>query len=420
MDSVRCPVRPVLLFLVSLVLLGTMPASGQVSLDSLVQRALRQAPELPEMEAAVKAAQARVTPAAALPDPALELGGQAMGLPPGDNSTLTLELSQELPFPGKRGARRAVAEAEVTAREAARLQRMAEVVIAVRTHYADLYAIDRRGHVLAVASQLIEAAIRTMSARLSAGQVDQESVLRLEIQAARIRQQAAGLKAERTGAVAELNRLLGEAPDHPFGEITALPSVVPPPPDSLRAGIEASPELLMRQAEVLAARRRFEEARLEGRPDFMVGAGGGMTAMPEPVVMLRLGMSLPIWKRSKQDRLREAAGHDLQAAEAALEAERARLSTDLAGLVAEWGGTQETLREFQTTILPQSQSALDAALAAYAAGRGEFALVVEDLNLLLEAGAESAQAEADRLSIWARIEALGPRATSAQGRGDTP
>jgi len=372
------------------------------------------------MEAAVKAAQARVTPAAALPDPALELGGQAMGLPPGDNSTLTLELSQELPFPGKRGARRAVAEAEVTAREAARLQRMAEVVIAVRTHYADLYAIDRRGHVLAVASQLIEAAIRTMSARLSAGQVDQESVLRLEIQAARIRQQAAGLKAERTGAVAELNRLLGEAPDHPFGEITALPSVVPPPPDSLRAGIEASPELLMRQAEVLAARRRFEEARLEGRPDFMVGAGGGMTAMPEPVVMLRLGMSLPIWKRSKQDRLREAAGHDLQAAEAALEAERARLSTDLAGLVAEWGGTQETLREFQTTILPQSQSALDAALAAYAAGRGEFALVVEDLNLLLEAGAESAQAEADRLSIWARIEALGPRATSAQGRGDTP
>jgi cobalt-zinc-cadmium efflux system outer membrane protein len=413
-------VRPVLLpYLVSLVLLGALPSSGQVPpLDSLVQRALRQAPELPEMEAAVEAAKSRVSPASALADPALELGGQAMGLPPGDNSTLTLELSQELPFPGKRGARRAVAEAEVTGREAARLQRRAEVVTAVRTRYADLYAIDRRGRVLVVAGQLIEAAIRTMAARLSSGQADQESVLRLEIQAARIRQQAAGLKAERAGAVAELNRLLGEAPDHSVGEITALPSVAPPPPDSLRAGLEAAPELLMRQAEVLAARRRVEEARLEGRPDFMIGAGGGMTAMPEPVVMLRLGMSLPIWKAGKQDLLREAAGHDLKAAEAALGAGRARLSTDLAGLMAEWDGTQETLREFQTTILPQSQSALDAALAAYAAGRGEFALVVEDLNLLLEAGAESAQAEANRLKIWARLEALGPRASGTQRKGD--
>jgi cobalt-zinc-cadmium efflux system outer membrane protein len=372
------------------------------------------------MDAAVAAASSRVPPAAALPDPALALGGQSMGLPPGDNSTLTLELSQELPFPGKRGARRAMAEAEVTVREAARLQRRAEVVSAVRTHYANLYAIDGRKHVLAATDVLIEAVIRTMSARLSTGQASQESVLRLEIQAARIRQQVAGLKAERAGTVAELNRLLGEAPDHPLDEISALPRITRPALDSLHRGLKAAPELLMRQAEVLAARRRLEEARLEARPDFMIGAGGGLTAMPEPVVMLRLGFSLPIWKSSKQARLREAADHDLAAAEAALAAGHARLSADLTGLVAEWDGTQELLREFRSTILPQSRSALDAALAAYAAGRGEFALVVEDLNLLLEAGAESAQAEAACLGIWARIEALGPRATSTQGRGDAP
>lgn len=389
-------------------------------LDSLIRRALRHAPELPGAEAAVLAARARVAPAAALADPVLELGSQAMGLPPGETSTLTLELGQELPFPGKRAARRAVAEAEVNVREAERLQRTAEVVADVRTRFADLYAVDRRTRVLAAAGQLIEVSARTAAARLAAGQADRESLLRLQLQAARIRQQAAGLRAERAGALAELNRLLGDPPDQPVGEIGALPRVEPVQVDSLRAGLEDAPELLVMRSEVLTAQRRLEEARLEGRPDFMIGAGGGISAMPEPVVMLRLGMNLPIWKQRKQDLLREAAGHDLRAAQAALDAGRARLSADLAMLLAEWEGNRERVQEFEAAILPQSQSALSATLSAYAAGRGDFALVIEDLNMLLEAGAEAAEAEAERLDIWARIEALGPRAAGPFTKGDTP
>lgn len=411
----------VLAIIVLLALAGAVPSPGPaMPLDSLVQQALRQAPELPGMTAGVDAARARVTPAAALPDPLLGVGAQAMGLPPGDPSTLTLEFSQELPFPGKRGARRATAEAVVAELEAARMQSRAEVVQQVRTLYASLHALDRRAQVLAGAVTRIEAAVQTVSARLAAGQAAPEDLLRLQLQASRVRQSTAGLKADRAGTAAELNLLLGEAPDHPIDGISGLPDVSLPSLDSLAGGLESAPELQALRAGVLAARCRLEEARLEGRPDFMIGAGGGTTAWPEPVVMLRLGMSVPAWKHSKQDRLLEAATHDLAEAEAALAAGRARLSTELTGLVARWHGTQEVLNEFRTAILPQSRTALNSALSAYSAGRGDFSLVVEDLNLLLEAGAEAAQAEADGLGLWARIEALGPRAEGVQTSGDTP
>ena len=143
----------------------------------------------------------------------------------------------------------------------------------------------------------------------------------------------------------------------------------------------------------------------------MVGAGVGTNGMPEPMLMLKLGITLPLWSAGKQQALTRAAAHEERGAQAQLETERSRQEATLQQELAEWQRWRIWIIEYREVILPSSRLALDAALSAWAAGRGDFTRVIEDLNLVLDTGVEAAEAEAQALASWARIEYMGPRAT---------
>ena len=86
--------------------------------DDLVALALERAPSLAALRARVEEAREMVRPAGALPDPMLELMVQDVGFPrwtvgEEDMSMIGPQLTQGIPFPGKRGARRRVAQADV-------------------------------------------------------------------------------------------------------------------------------------------------------------------------------------------------------------------------------------------------------------------------------------------------------------------
>ena len=89
-----------------------------------------------------------------------------------------------------------------------------------------------------------------------------------------------------------------------------------------------------------------------------------------------------------------------------LRAEEAATRGEAATLVARWRRDEAQVVLYREGIVPQSALALQAALASYRAGRGDFSMVIEDFRMWLEARALLAAREADRFATWAEVRYL--------------
>lgn len=404
------------------VLVAQADGPSAPSPDELVALALHRAPSLAARAARVQEARELVRPAGALPDPMVELMVQDVGFPrwtvgEEDMSMLGPQVTQGIPFPGKRGARRGVAQAEVSVKrnELELLRR--EVARDVRGLYARLYALDQERQALSSGRELLGMFAATVRERYSAGVAEQEAAVKAQLAVSRLEERLDDLAAERTGLVASLNRYLDQPGDTPLGRVAALPGPAVPPMPWSGAVLENSVEVSTRRAEVQVAEQRLRVARLERAPDFLAGAGVGFRGSRDPVVTLRLGLDLPLWSAQNQAPTIRAAGQSLEASRQALRDAEASARAEAARLEADWRKAGLQVSRYEQTIVPQSSLALDAARSSYLAGRGDFSLVIEDFDLWLEARTGWARREAERYTTWATLEAVGgPSGPDDDGR----
>jgi outer membrane protein TolC len=379
--------------------------------DELVALALQRAPSLAALEARVQEARELVRPAGALPNPMVELMLQDVGFPEWtvgeeDMSMVGPQITQGIPFPGKRGARRRAAQAEVTvkATELELLRR--EVARDIRSLYARLYALDQEQQALSSGHELLGMLAATVRERYSAGVAEQEAAVKAQLAVSRLTERLDDLAAERAGLVASVNRFLDLPGDAPLGRVTTLPEPVVPPMPWEAAVLENSAEVALLRAEVRASEQRLKVARLELRPDFLAGAGLGFRGSKDPAVTFRLGVDLPLWSVQKQGPMFRAAGQDLEASRQALRDAEATARSEAARLAADWRNAGIQMSRYAQAIVPQTSLALDAARSSYLAGRGDFSTVIEDFNLWLEARTGLARREADRFRTWAELQTV--------------
>jgi len=388
---------------------------------ALVAEALAKSPALAALRSGAAASRALEPAAGALPDPMLEamvidakfpsytVGKEEM-------SMAGVEIRQGLPYPGKRRARREVAEAE-TARQAAAVDSMVRRIRGeVRSLYARLYAVDHEIQTLAAAHEMLEMLAATTSARYSAGEGEQEPILKAQLQVTRLDEQLDDLRAERAALVADLNRWLDRPGAAPLGEVAELPAVQMPigAGDSWEAAaVAGSAEVRVAAAALAAAEKKLAAARLDLKPDFAPAAGIAARGGFGPVLTLRLGVELPLWKKSKQEPMINAAELEVEAARQELRDAEAMARTAAAGAAARWSQAERQIVRFREGILLQSGSALDAARTSYLNGRGDFSTVTEDFNLWLDARMQLARREADRFTAWAELERI-------TGEGELP
>jgi outer membrane protein TolC len=391
--------------------------------DELVSLALQRAPSVAELAARVQAARQMVRPAGALPDPMVEVMVQDIAFPrwtvgSEDMSMIGPQLTQSIPFPGKRGARRQAAEAEVLVRssELERLRR--EVARDIRSLYARLYALDQDRQALASGHELLEMLAATVRESYSAGVSEQEAAVKARLAVLRLEERQDDLAAERQGLVAALNRYLDQPGEAPLGGVTTLPETVAPDHPWEAAVVAGSSEVGVRRAEVEAAQRRLRVARLELRPDFVAGAGLGFRGAKDPAVTLRLGLDLPIWSAQRQLPMIRAAEQELEGSRQALRDAEAVARSEAARLEADWRKADSQVTRYAQAIVPQSSLAFEAARSSYMAGRGDFSTVIEDFELWLGARTGLAQREAERFTTWAQLQALvGSSGTADDSRG---
>jgi len=393
--------------------------------DELVSLALQRAPSLAALAARVQEARELVGPAGAFPNPMVELMVQDIGFPSWtvgeeDMSMVGPQLSQGIPFPGKRGARRQAAQAEVTVKAGELELLRREVAREIRIAYARLYSLDEERQALSSGRELLELLAAAERERYSAGVAGQEAAVKAQLARSRLEERLDDLAAERKALVASVNRYLDQPGDAPLGRVVMLPEAVVPPTPWEAVVAENSPEVAVRRAEVQAAERRLRVARLERRPDLLAGAGVGFRGGKDPVVTLRLGMDLPLWSAQKQNPLFRAAGQNLEASRQALRDAEATARAEAARLEADWRRADRQVMRYAQAIVPQSSLALDAARSSYLVGRDDFSTVIEDFNLWLEARTGLAQREAERFTTWAELQTVigssGPEDDGRSGR----
>ncbi|MBI5171074.1 MAG: TolC family protein [Candidatus Eisenbacteria bacterium] len=390
-----------------------LPAPVAAPVDSFVVRALAQSPDVAELRARLQAAREAVRGAGALPNPMLELMLQDVGFPTYtvgdvDMSMIGPQLTQTIPFPGKRGARRRAAEAGVTVRERELEALRRDLVRDVRVLYARAYALGIERQALVEGREALASIAASARERYSAGSAESEPMIEARLAQQRLDVRLEDLDVESSSTQLALRRLAGadDTQDFIWGRVTALP----PTPEAEGFGTldksDEAAEVAVRAAETGAAEAELRAARIERLPDFVAGAGVGFRGSMDKVVTLRLGMDLPLWGGSETRAKARVAEQQLLAARAAERGALLSARSDYTRLVHEGIRSQQQVARYRDRIVPDSRLSYESARSNYMVGRGDFTAVLTNFQAWLDARAELARREAEAYSNWAELARL--------------
>jgi outer membrane protein TolC len=382
-------------------------------LDEYVKLAIANSPSLSALRARFASTREMVEPAGALPDPMVGIMYQSMGppwqpMPP--MSMVQGEISQVIPGFGKRQARRDAVAAEANMRHADVEATQLRVAAEVRSIFAQIYASDQEQQAFESADELIQLMVGAVAGQFASGRADQEALAKATFERSKIREQLIDLKTNREILVAQLNRVMARTENVSVPKLESLPDVSFDFEQFAERGTIQSSELRVQKAAITAANRRRESAETETRPNFVLGLAGGVTTTGEPIINVRFGMELPIWRSKKQDPLIRAAKNDVEAAESEYRAMELKLRSERAELSARFKRDSAQIRLYRESIIPNAALALHAARDAYSTGRADFATVIEDFRIWLEAQVGLSRRQADQLMTWAELRAISEHA----------
>jgi len=360
------------------------------ALPALISEALENSPEIQGALRERDAASQRIAPAAALDDPILEAGviNAPLASSPFNREDMTMKmigLSQNLPYPGKRGLRRDVAAKDAEAVAYGYQETVNRVVRDIKIAYFDLSLTLARTGLVEKNKLILERFLQIAEGRYEVGQANQADVLKAQTQVSRMVDELLRLARERPAIEAELIRALGRDAN------VAAP--IPEPPqlsegilnlESLReTALAQRPRLLALQSLVARNEKALDLARRNYYPDFNARLSYGQRdnmldgARRADMVSLTVAINLPVWRENKLAP-REAESLALRdQAQSLYQAQRNEVSANLRQQVATVEQNFKSAQLYQTTILPQARLTVESALAAYRVNRVDFLTLLD-------------------------------------------
>lgn len=356
-------------------------------LASLIDEALSKNPDVAAARQAATAAGQLPAQARSLPNPMLSVGytndGWSPSLGTNDMTTLGFMASQELPYPGKRGLRGAIASLDAGQVEQQTDRVGRGIAAAVKRAYYGLLLSRNLLELIRDQQENWQQIESVARARYSVGQGAQQDVLRVQVEVIRIEQLQAEQEAEAGIRLAELNRLLARAPNALLATSARL--ALRPVPGGLDRLFEwatgVSPEIKATGLGVERAALAVSLAKKAYKPDFSVQAAYMNRGGLDPMWQAGIGISVPIYRKGLTAGLAQAEAQ-LGFAQSVIESVRLQLRFR----------TQERLTQLETTeriatlygegIVPQDRMSVEAALANYQTGKVPFIAVLEAITTL--------------------------------------
>ncbi|MDX1583856.1 MAG: TolC family protein [Thermoanaerobaculia bacterium] len=348
---------------------------------ALIETILERNPTIDAARRAVEAMEARVTAAGSLEDPRLSTSIAPLTL---DDSSIgsSIEVSQEIPWPGRLRAREDLARAGVAMQNARLDQVRIDLSLRGSMLYDRWYLVHRALELNAHHRDLVEQMKASAESQYVVGAAAQQDPLQAEVRATKLLTERSGLEAERRIIQAGMNALMHLPPE----------ARIPPPVESLATpAVVLTEEIRTDQPDLLLARAAIEEAEaelrlaeLEKRPDLM--AMGQFTSMfqnEDHRFMTGVSFRLPV-RRSRIEAEIRAARADLEESREKLSATETEVRFEFQEALYELDSLLETVRLYENLLIPASRDQTEAAQAGFTTGRNSFLAVLDAENNLEE------------------------------------
>jgi outer membrane protein TolC len=391
-----------------------MPQGPSVPLAALVEEARQKNPEIQAATHGAQAAGHAARQAGALPDTQFMLQHLSVGSPRlfagytnSDFAYIGLGASQEFPWPGKRALRMQVADAQADAMltQSGAVSRM--VIEQVKIAYFKLAYLQATFEILLRDDKLLGEMEQIAESRYRVGQGNQQEVLKAQLQHTRILQEINMHHREQGQLQVQLKQLLARAQDSP--DIVTEPlrerSLPGNASELLQQARQNNPEINARERLLQRADLQTELARKEFRPDFGLQYLYQNTDRKfRDYYMLTFTVTLPNRGRRRAE-LAEAT-ENRQSAAADLNAEVQRRQAEVQDQYVMAKTSAEQLRIFREGLMPQSEAAFRAAMAAYQANRQDFETLLSSFRDALDFEEQYQKELSEHESALARLESL--------------
>jgi outer membrane protein TolC len=402
-------------------LMKDIGAQGKLSLQQAIVLALQQNPQLVLAQQEIAAAQGQYAMADALPPAEIFSRINEINFDFTEQDEIEIGFSQSFEFPGKRGNRKAIANAGVQI-AGLQLRRLRVLLVAqVKKRYFENLLVNENFASQQFALQLLDDLQQLLTERYLSGAASYVDVVRARIELGRGRSESAAAQQEQTAAASKLNLLLGRASSLPLlltDSLAYAPLTLPH--DSLFASTEGQSHLRQILTNAIERHRRaLRLAQLAGRPDFSLGASFQRvaenppftTAQPEGETVNAFGieasLSLPLFNRAAPKGEVQIARAELAAAEIRLTYFEQQFRRNFEVAFAAVEAAEKQVLEFRTVVLPESQNAVNAAIAAYQSGQLSLTDLLDIYRTARQARLENSRAIFNYLAACADLEAVG-------------
>lgn len=361
------------------------PALGPVmTLDQIEILAMEASPEISVAVRRVAMAESRVPAAGALNDATLMYRGWGVPLnePWNYNKAQNMFMySQSLPGIGKRRLRTGIARVEVDEAKDELAATRLQVRVKVRKAFFDLLLAQDELHVhhqnVAIARQAIAAA----EIRYTVGKVPEQDVLKAQVALTELDENLIRFDEDADVARARLNALMNRPPGAPlqaagsYHVADSLPSIQ----WLEEAALQQRPDLLNAQHAIAKSLKQERLAKKVYVPNVTVS--GGYMLMPPTsnmrnTYMVEAGINLPWLNRRKHNAEISTARNQVTEQRAELADLRNAAFDQIQESWAETRAAQRLARVYQSSLQPQAEATLHAAVIAYENNQTDF------LNLL--------------------------------------
>jgi outer membrane protein TolC len=393
-----------------------MPAGSPTAtpLSTLLDEAQKNNPGIRATVSSYHAADQGSKAAGALPDTRFVLQHLSVGSPRpfagytnSDFAYVGLGISQEFPWPGKRGLRREAAGLEAQAAHAQSDALSRTVLEQLKVAYFTLAYLQQTLTILLRDDKLLSDMEQIAESRYRVGKGNQQEVLKAQLQHTRILQEINLHHREQAEQQAQLKMLLGrsqESPDvvtEPLQE-RALPAELS---ELLRQAGEKNPEVATRKALAERADKMVELSRREFRPDFGVEYMYQNTDRRfRDYYMATVTVTLP--NRSRRQAELAQAVEQQKAASADLDAEKQRRMAEVQEQYQAAKLSGEQLKIYREGLVPQAEATFRAAMAAYQANRQDFETLFSSFRDVLDFEEQYQKELSQHEAALARLESL--------------
>ena len=357
--------------------------SPGATLPELLVWAEQHNPELAAMQHEAEAADARIQPAGALPDPMFsvewrDIPNDSFSLAPSQVGSMKYTVAQTFPLGGKRKSKQRVAEAEA---EKARWQRStlsAALRARLATAFIQRYQAYQNEMLLKEELMFLREVERVAQIRHANGLTPQQDALKAQIEQTTLKADLVAAAAEQRQASAKLNALLGRPANAPLAEPNALPPLPKPAAlaDAADRALGTNPELLAQAAAITAAQQNQRLVRANRYPDLTVSVSPIQVGDRLADWEIMLSVNIPLQQTSRRSQEREAA-ELASAAQLRQDAMANQVQGDLQEQLAGLDAARQQEALIRTSLLPQAESTFQAALASYQTGRVDFTTLLD-------------------------------------------